>query len=114
MSLQGLRNFNSAYGFIPLHHKNSTGANQKKSEQMFAKLLCSVPVLGLIIAHKDKGINFDLSSRITLCTVGLFPLVFALDVIATVVTQPLGRFLENRKAQHLNGRSERPTQYESL
>lgn len=85
MSLQGLRNFNAAYGFLPLHRKTNFGETTGKRENLFVKLVASIPVLGVVFAHNRKDImDINLTSRVVLSTACLFPLVFALDVLATL------------------------------
>ncbi|MFV0340035.1 MAG: hypothetical protein ACK5MA_05310 [Parachlamydiaceae bacterium] len=95
MSLEGLRKFNEGYGF-PLHRN----PEDSKLMLIFARITAAIPFFGL--RGIEPRTNPAESSRIILAStiVGL-PIIFALDIIATLFTQPIGRALEKRRVRNL-------------
>ncbi len=115
MSIEGLRRFNAGYGF-PFHKesrtiKNDHNITQKNGKVVttLAKIMVSIPFLAIILANKDnkpanKIFKYEPGFRsrfIMASTIVGLPIVCALDIIATLITQPIGRVLEKRRAQQL-------------
>jgi hypothetical protein len=101
MSLEGLRKFNQAYGF-PINHK-SASPERSRMEELVQKIFLAVPIFGVLVAHHNPQItDLNRASRAVLSTTLIcLPLVFALDIIATLVTQPLQKILDHRKVKQL-------------
>ncbi|MFV0340037.1 MAG: hypothetical protein ACK5MA_05320 [Parachlamydiaceae bacterium] len=98
MSLESLRKFNQAYGY-PLNHNEVRSPERSRMEELINKVLLAVPFLGLILAHKSPAkTDLNRASRSVLsATIIFLPLVLALDVIATVITQPLQKILDHKR-----------------
>jgi hypothetical protein len=100
MSLEGLREFNHGFGFA--FHKEIRFCGSKRDDTAI-KILFAIPFFGYITDGKpDLKLYPAASCRAILAStiVGL-PIVFLLDIIATLFTQPIGRALEKRRAQQL-------------
>ncbi|MFV0340034.1 MAG: hypothetical protein ACK5MA_05305 [Parachlamydiaceae bacterium] len=111
MSLEGLKNFNVGYGF-PFHKEarfvrfeNNNFVYESKRRITLSKLLLAIPFL-LIIRLKGfplkealKESPVQCSRAILAATIVGLPIIFALDIIATLFTQPIGRALEKRAKQ---------------
>ncbi len=98
MSLESLRKFNQAYGY-PLNHNEVRSPERSRMEELINKVLLAVPFLGLILAHNSPAkTDLNRASRSVLsATIIFLPLVLALDVIATVITQPLQKILDHKR-----------------
>ncbi len=96
MSVERLKKFNIGYGF-PLHRPSYI----TKRHQLHRTTLLAIPVLGIALLGRNDIKDLPaLGSRAILAStiVGL-PIIFLLDIIATLVTQPLGRHLKKRARQ---------------
>ena len=97
MSLDGLRKFNAGYGF-PLHRKPGV----TKRSELIGSTILAIPFAALILTKCNPKPKLDpasLSRTILASTIVGLPIIFALDIIATLFTQPIGRALEKRHIQ---------------
>jgi hypothetical protein len=105
MISEGLRKFNAGYGF-PFHIAARSSKNkifyEGKRENTRIRLLLTIPFFAIIRLKCQLPLKEapELCSRAILAStiVGL-PIIFALDIIATLFTQPIGRALEKRKVR---------------
>jgi hypothetical protein len=99
MSLEGLRKFNEGYGF-PFHKKVREDFDGKRDYVAY-QALSTIPFFESLNEVRTECPGSY--SRIILAStiVGL-PIIFALDIIATLFTQPIGRALEKRRVRNLD------------
>ena len=100
MSLEGLKKFNAGYGF-PFHKE---ARDKGKRGDIKFKLFLTVPFLSIILTKGKIPLKEEpacCSRTILASTIVGLPIVFALDIIATLFTQPIGRALEKRRVRNL-------------